>query len=147
MEIFSGKKDVDQIQRNLNWVDNQIKNLEQTKFILDQQINKMKAEREKLTEKLKKWLVHCWPLFQFISHCLSCWWFGWNIKNLKTEKIMNEMLEFNDWVDALIEDLANNEDVSLLEFHVRFNQIEFERQQLMKMISNLNNLLDDNDFS
>jgi hypothetical protein len=54
MEIFSGKKDVDQIQRNLNWVDNQIKNLEQTKFILDQQINKMKAEREKLTEKLKK---------------------------------------------------------------------------------------------
>jgi archaellum component FlaC len=54
MEIFSGKKDVDQIQRNLNWVDNQIKNLEQTKFILDQQINKMKSEREKLIEKLKK---------------------------------------------------------------------------------------------
>ena len=60
---------------------------------------------------------------------------------------MNEMLEFNDWVDALIEDLANNEDVSLLEFHVRFNQIEFERQQLIQMISNLNNLLDDDNFS
>ena len=57
------------------------------------------------------------------------------------------MLEFNDWVDSLILDLANNEDVSLLEFHVRFNQIEFERQQLIQMISNLNNLLDDNDFS
>lgn len=54
MEIFSGKKDVDQIQRNLNWVDNQIKNLEQTKFILDQQINKMKSERERLIEKMKK---------------------------------------------------------------------------------------------
>lgn len=54
MEMISGKKDVDQIQRNLNWVDNQIKNLEQTKFILDQQINKMQKEREKLIEKLKK---------------------------------------------------------------------------------------------
>jgi archaellum component FlaC len=54
MEMITGKKDVDQIQRNLNWVDNQIKNLEQTKFILDQQINKMKSERERLIEKLKK---------------------------------------------------------------------------------------------
>lgn len=54
MEMISGKKDVDQIQRNLNWIDNQIKNLEQTKFILDQQINKMQKEREKLIEKLKK---------------------------------------------------------------------------------------------
>lgn len=52
--MISGKKDVDQIQRNLNWIDNQIKNLEQTKFILDQQINKMQKEREKLIEKLKK---------------------------------------------------------------------------------------------
>ena len=54
MEMISGKKDVDQIQRNLNWIDNQIKNLEQTKFILDQQINKMQKEREKLIEKMKK---------------------------------------------------------------------------------------------
>ena len=54
MEIFSGKKDVDQMQRNMNWIDSQIKNLEQTKFILDQQINKMKSEREKLIEKMKK---------------------------------------------------------------------------------------------
>jgi len=54
MEIFSGKKDVDQIQRNLNWVDSQIKNLEQTKFILDQQLTQMKKQREKLIEKMKK---------------------------------------------------------------------------------------------
>lgn len=54
MEIFSGKKDVDQMQRNMNWIDSQIKNLEQTKFILDQQINKMQKEREKLIEKMKK---------------------------------------------------------------------------------------------
>ena len=60
---------------------------------------------------------------------------------------MNEFLEFNDWVDGLIKDMANNENVSLLEFHFRFNQIEFEREQLIQMISNLNNLLDDNDFS
>jgi len=54
MEMISGKKDVDQIQRNMNWVDNQIKNLEQTKFILDQQITKMQKERERLIEKMKK---------------------------------------------------------------------------------------------
>lgn len=54
LEMISGKKDVDQIQRNINWVDNQIKSLEQTKFILDQQLTTMKKEREKLIEKLKK---------------------------------------------------------------------------------------------
>jgi hypothetical protein len=54
MEMISGKKDVDQIQRNMNYVDNQIKNLEQTKFILDQQITKMQKERERLIEKMKK---------------------------------------------------------------------------------------------
>lgn len=54
MEIFSGKKDVDQMQRNMNWIDSQIKNLEQTKFILDQQLSKMQKEREKLIEKMKK---------------------------------------------------------------------------------------------
>jgi hypothetical protein len=53
-EMISGKKDVDQIQRNINWVDNQIKNLEQTKFMLDQQLVTMRKEREKLIEKLKK---------------------------------------------------------------------------------------------
>jgi archaellum component FlaC len=53
-EMISGKKDVDQIQRNINWIDNQIKNLEQTKFILDQQLATMRKEREKLIEKLKK---------------------------------------------------------------------------------------------
>ena len=53
-EMISGKKDVDQIQRNINWVDNQIKNLEQTKFMLDQQLTTMRKEREKLIEKLKK---------------------------------------------------------------------------------------------
>ena len=53
------------------------------------------------------------------------------------------MLDFNDWVDHLIEDLANNEDVSLLEFHVRFNQIESERKRVIDMLTNLNDLLDD----
>jgi len=53
-EMISGKKDVDQIQRNINWVENQIKNLEQTKFMLDQQLTTMRKEREKLIEKLKK---------------------------------------------------------------------------------------------
>ena len=53
-EMISGKKDVDEIQRNINWVDNQIKNLEQTKFILDSQLTTMRKEREKLIEKLKK---------------------------------------------------------------------------------------------
>ena len=56
---------------------------------------------------------------------------------------MNEMLEFNKWVDHLIEDMANNENISLLEFHVRFNQIESERKRVIEMISNLNDLLDD----
>lgn len=56
---------------------------------------------------------------------------------------MNDMLDFNDWVDHLIEDLANNEDVSLLEFHVRFNQIESERKRVIDMLTNLNDLLDD----
>jgi hypothetical protein len=59
---------------------------------------------------------------------------------------MNEMLEFNKWVDILIEDMANNEDISLLEFHVRFNQIESERKRVIEMISNLNDLLDDDCF-
>lgn len=59
---------------------------------------------------------------------------------------MNDMLEFNDWVDDLIEDLANNEDVSLLEFHVRFNQIESERNRVIDIMTNLNNLLDDGCF-
>lgn len=54
LEMITGKKDVDQIQRNINWVDNQIKNLEQTKFMLDQQLATMRKEREKLIEKLKK---------------------------------------------------------------------------------------------
>jgi len=53
-EMISGKKDVDQIQRNINWVENQIKNLEQTKFMLDQQLTTIRNEREKLIEKLKK---------------------------------------------------------------------------------------------
>ncbi len=60
---------------------------------------------------------------------------------------MNELLEFNDWVDGLIEDLANNESVSLLEFHLRFNQIESERERVLLMLSKINDLLDDNDFS
>ena len=59
---------------------------------------------------------------------------------------MNEMLEFNKWVDHLIEDMANNENISLLEFHVRFNQIESERKRVIEMISNLNDLLDDDCF-
>jgi len=59
---------------------------------------------------------------------------------------MNDMLEFNDWVDHLIEDLANNEDVSLLEFHVRFNQIESERKRVIDMLTNLNDLFDDENF-
>ena len=54
MEIFSGKKDVDQMQRNMNWIDSQIKNLEQTMFLLNQQLSKMQKEREKLIEKMKK---------------------------------------------------------------------------------------------
>jgi len=60
---------------------------------------------------------------------------------------MNELLEFNDWVDSLIEDLANNENVSLLEFENRFNQIESERERVLLMLSKINDLLDDNDFS
>jgi len=60
---------------------------------------------------------------------------------------MNEFLEFNDWVDSLIEDLANNENVSLLEFENRFNQIEYERERVLLMLSKINDLLDDNDFS
>lgn len=60
---------------------------------------------------------------------------------------MNELLEFNDWVDSLIEDLANNENVSLLEFENRFNQIEYERERVLLMLSKINDLLDDNDFS
>jgi len=60
---------------------------------------------------------------------------------------MNELLEFNDWVDGLIEDLANNENVSLLEFENRFNQIESERERVLLMLSKINDLLDDNDFS
>lgn len=59
---------------------------------------------------------------------------------------MNDMLEFNDWVDDLIEDLANNEDVSLLEFHVRFNQIESERNRVIDIMTNLKNLLDEGCF-
>lgn len=59
---------------------------------------------------------------------------------------MNELLEFNDWVDGLIEDLANNENVSLLEFENRFNQIESERERVLLMLSKINDLLDDNDF-
>jgi len=54
MQMLTGKKDVDQMQRNMNWIDSQIKNLEQTKFILDQQLSKMQKEREKLIEKMKK---------------------------------------------------------------------------------------------
>ncbi len=60
---------------------------------------------------------------------------------------MNELLEFNDWVDGLIEDLAMNENVSLLEFENRFNQIESERERVLLMLSKINDLLDDNDFS
>ena len=60
---------------------------------------------------------------------------------------MNELLEFNDWVDGLIEDLAMNENVSLIEFENRFNQIESERERVLLMLSKINDLLDDNDFS
>ncbi len=60
---------------------------------------------------------------------------------------MNELLEFNDWVDGLIEDLAMNENVSLLEFENRFNQIESERERVLLMLSKINDLLNDNDFS
>jgi hypothetical protein len=69
------------------------------------------------------------------------------MKNIKTGMTMNELLEFNDWVDGLIEDLAMNENVSLLEFENRFNQIESERERVLLMLSKINDLLDDNDFS
>ena len=59
---------------------------------------------------------------------------------------MNEIIEFNDWVNGLIEDLANNEMISLVEFDLRFNQIEFERKRVIEMMTNLNNLLDDGCF-
>jgi len=59
---------------------------------------------------------------------------------------MNEIIEFNDWVNGLIEDLANNEMISLVEFDLRFNQIEFERKRVIDMMTNLNNLLDDGCF-
>lgn len=52
IELITGKKDIDQIQRNINWVDNQIKNLEQTKFILEQQIKRMNDEKQKLIQKM-----------------------------------------------------------------------------------------------
>jgi hypothetical protein len=69
------------------------------------------------------------------------------MKNIKTGMTMNELLEFNDWVDGLIEDLAMNENVSLLEFENRFNQIESERERVLLMLSKINDLLNDNDFS
>jgi uncharacterized protein YkvS len=59
---------------------------------------------------------------------------------------MNEIIEFNDWVNGLIEDLANNDLISLVEFDLRFNQIEFERKRVIDMMTNLNNLLDDGCF-
>lgn len=55
-ELLTGgkKQSHDEFQRNMNWIDQQIKNLEQTKFIIQQQIDRYQTQKEKLTEKFKK---------------------------------------------------------------------------------------------
>lgn len=54
MEMLTGKKDTDTIQRNINWIDNQVKNLESTKFMLEQQIATLQKQKQKLKDKLSK---------------------------------------------------------------------------------------------
>lgn len=60
---------------------------------------------------------------------------------------MTELNDFNRWVDDILIEMANNESVSLLEFHLFFNRVEAERQIVIELMGKIDNLLNDDEFS
>lgn len=60
--------------------------------------------------------------------------------------LLHEYLVFNDWVDGIIDEIANNESVSLLEFHLTFNHIETMREQANEAFIKANQCFDDENF-
>lgn len=52
----------------------------------------------------------------------------------------------NELIDEIIEQMANDDEISIIEFHIRFNKIETARNDLNDSFNKLLDLLDNEGF-